>query len=250
MAGEHFRNAREEAGLSLDEIARNLKIRTAFLNALENDSFEGLPPDIYTRGFIREYAQYLGIPPEPLLEEYAKQRILLSAKGKQEQASLRKSIALSRMRLIVPLVFAAALLLYLFSLGHRIPDETPKIDKTYPLPPAQKEVRSTQDEHAVATSQHVSSELLPKENRLTLTALDTTWIRIERQGEKDEEVFLRANESREWTSQNEFTLKIGNAGGVRIVLNGTDLGVPGETGQALTLRLPKEETSLSPDAQR
>jgi len=109
MAGEQFRKAREEAGLSLDEVARDLKIRTGFLSALENESFEGLPPDIYMRGFIREYAKYLGIPPEPLLEEYVKQRILLSAKSKQEQTSLGKGISLSRTLLIVPLIFALAM---------------------------------------------------------------------------------------------------------------------------------------------
>ena len=251
MAGELFKKAREEAGLSLDEVARELKIRTGFLSALENGAFEGLPPDVYTRGYIREYAQYLGIPPEPLIEEYAKQRILLNNSGKQEQASLGKGIALSRMSLIVPVVIAAATLLYLFSLGHRIPKETPKIGKIYTLPPAQEEMKSTQDDHIVATTLPGFSEVLPTENRLTLTAIDTSWIRIEREGEKDEEVLLKANESREWTSQNEFRLKIGNAGGVRITLNGTALGVLGEKGKVLTLRLPKEEVpQSSPDARR
>jgi cytoskeleton protein RodZ len=251
MAGEQFRKAREEAGFSLDEVARSLKIRAGFLSALENDSFEGLPHDVYTRGFIREYAQYLGMPPEPLLEEYEKQRILLSAKGKQEQSSLRKSISSSRMRIFIPVIFAVVTLLYLSSLWHRIPDETPKIGTIYTPPPAQQEVRSTQDDHAVATTQPASSEGLPEENRLTLTAIDTSWIRIERQGEKDEEVLLKTNESKEWTSRNEFRLKIGNAGGVRITFNGTDLGVPGEKGEVLTLRLPKEEIPrYSPDAPR
>jgi len=252
MAGELFTKAREEAGLSLDEVARELKIRTGFLSALENGSFEKLPPDVYARGYIKEYAQYLGIPPEPLLEEYAKRRILLCTSGRQERASVGKKISLRRMSLIVSLVFAVFTFLYLFSLGHRIPDKTPNISKIYTLPPAQEELRgSISDNHVTATTLPALSEVLPRENRLTLTALETSWIRIEREGKKDEEVLLKANESREWTSRNEFSLKIGNAGGVKITLNGSDLGVPGEKGRVLRLRLPKEEIpQSSSDARR
>ena len=54
---------------------------------------------------------------------------------------------------------------------------------------------------------------------------------------------MRPGDSKKWSSQKGFDLKIGNAGGVKLVLNGKDLGAPGAKGQVLKLRLPKDETS-------
>ena len=66
--GEILRQAREERGESLNDIARILKLSAQQLEALENGRHDILPGPTFVRGFLRNYAQYLGIPPEPLLE--------------------------------------------------------------------------------------------------------------------------------------------------------------------------------------
>lgn len=62
--------ARRQSGLSLEEVERATRIRAAFLQALENDDFRRLPPPVYTRGFVRNYAAFLHLDPDQLSQLY------------------------------------------------------------------------------------------------------------------------------------------------------------------------------------
>ncbi len=68
--GENLRREREMRGISLEEISATTKISVRFLEALENDDFGNLPGGIFTRGFIRSYAKYLGMDEEHVITEY------------------------------------------------------------------------------------------------------------------------------------------------------------------------------------
>jgi len=68
--GENLRREREMRGVTLEEISESTKISTRLLTALENDRFSELPGGIFTRNFIRAYAQYLGLDEEHALSEY------------------------------------------------------------------------------------------------------------------------------------------------------------------------------------
>lgn len=59
--GRTLKHAREEKNMSLDEASRATKIRKEFLLALEEDRFELLPGDVFARGFVRSYADFLGL---------------------------------------------------------------------------------------------------------------------------------------------------------------------------------------------
>jgi len=67
--GEALRRAREERGLSLAEVERATRIRARHLAALENEDLSGLSP-VYSRGFLRTYARFLGLDAEELLARY------------------------------------------------------------------------------------------------------------------------------------------------------------------------------------
>jgi len=59
--GHSLKHAREERNMSLDEASRATKIRKEFLLAIEEDRFEVLPGDVFARGFVRSYADFLGL---------------------------------------------------------------------------------------------------------------------------------------------------------------------------------------------
>lgn len=67
--GESLRSTRERRGLSIDQVALDTRISPRFLEALEAEQFAELPAPVYVRGFLRSYANYLRIEPEPLLEQ-------------------------------------------------------------------------------------------------------------------------------------------------------------------------------------
>lgn len=72
--GTRLRQAREGQGLSLAQASVDTRILQQSLTALEEGAFPRLPGDVATRGFIRNYAQYLGLAPDELIELYRRER--------------------------------------------------------------------------------------------------------------------------------------------------------------------------------
>ena len=66
-AGAQLRAAREAAGLSLDQVAQQLKLAPRQVRALEEENFGMLPGRTFTRGFMRNYARLLNLDPDLLV---------------------------------------------------------------------------------------------------------------------------------------------------------------------------------------
>ena len=64
--GETLRRERMKRNLDLEEISRELKISTRFLQAIENDQYEKLPGGVFAKSFVRQYARLLGLNEEDL----------------------------------------------------------------------------------------------------------------------------------------------------------------------------------------
>jgi hypothetical protein len=68
--GATLRDARNRRKIGLAEVEAAIKIRVRYLQAIENEEWDALPGGAYTRGFIRTYAQYLGLDGERLADDY------------------------------------------------------------------------------------------------------------------------------------------------------------------------------------
>ncbi len=68
--GEKLRDAREIRGVDIFRVERDTKIRSRYLTALEEGDFTDLPGDVYARGFLRNYASYLGLDADEIEEEW------------------------------------------------------------------------------------------------------------------------------------------------------------------------------------
>ena len=66
--------ARERKGVDLNRAARDTKIRVRYLDALEQGDWRALPGAVYTKGFLRNYALYLGLDPDEVLREWRHER--------------------------------------------------------------------------------------------------------------------------------------------------------------------------------
>jgi cytoskeleton protein RodZ len=69
--GEHLRRERELRGVTLDEVSAATRIKTAFLEALENGRWEELPGGAFNRGFIRATSKFLGLDEDGMIAEYS-----------------------------------------------------------------------------------------------------------------------------------------------------------------------------------
>ncbi len=118
--GRTLTEARTRLGLDLAEVERRTRIRARFLVALEEERFDLLPGDAYARGFLRSYAETLGLDGQLFLDEY-KARF-----GERAQPALAPLREVERMRgpalpalVVAPAVLAIVGLAGLLVLGLR-----------------------------------------------------------------------------------------------------------------------------------
>ena len=71
---ERLYAARERKGVDLYRAERDTKIRARYLGALERGDYKDLPGAVYTKGFLRNYALYLGLDPEDVLAQWRRER--------------------------------------------------------------------------------------------------------------------------------------------------------------------------------
>jgi cytoskeleton protein RodZ len=81
VIGDTLSEARTRRGVDLDQVHAATGIRPRYLRAIEQEDWDALPEEFYARSFIRKYAQFLGVEPEPLVEEYRRQRGTTGRRG-------------------------------------------------------------------------------------------------------------------------------------------------------------------------
>jgi len=105
--GKQLKAAREAKGVSEHEAGAATKILTKMIVAMEADDFSVMAAPTYAKGFIRLYAGYLGLNPDPLIEEYIalhapKPKPLIDEESQVEQNSLSRSKPVFRLKWLSP----------------------------------------------------------------------------------------------------------------------------------------------------
>ena len=86
--GVMLREARVAKGISVQDVERATKIREKFILAIEEDDFSRLPSPSYAKGFVRNYAEFLGVPKERAMAFFRRQ-----AKESSRTSLLPKGVA-------------------------------------------------------------------------------------------------------------------------------------------------------------
>jgi len=240
LAGEILKKRREDLGLDIREIADLLKIKSAYLVAIESDTFAELPAPVYTTGYIRSYAKYLDVDAESIVLHYTKN---LS----QPTHTTIIPIAFSKKK--SPKIYYVVLLLVcasaVFFFGAHV--WTTRNSKTK-APPRNAQVVKTvrpsvskpPEENRGLAAEGTGDRFANGEHNLEIAATDTTWISVKYADGRSEEMLLRPGNVRGMRFSEKVLLKIGNAGGIKVRLDEKDLGVPGGRGQVISMSLPSE----------
>lgn len=98
--GDVLRLAREQQGLTLQEVSEALNIKREYLEALEQNEYDSIPGAVFVKGFIRNYGNFLELDGIALVREYKASveertpqpevRTILSAKDKKNRKDSRK----------------------------------------------------------------------------------------------------------------------------------------------------------------
>lgn len=252
--GARFREAREARGLTLAEAAAGTRIVIRYLQALEEGDFEQLPGDVYTRGFIRNYAQFLDLPADELMALYRRERGAPTDKIKVVPAAVpprtRSCLLPSAFFTFFTVLVLLAVLVWVANATGltRTRDiaeagttatvvvPTPTTFPTMPpqplgTPPSQLPATPgpTVDPNAPAPSQAPNASpgqqgSLTVEVRIAPDAPRGSWLSVSVDGSPQFTGTMLANTSRPFTAQREVFIHAGDASVVELIVNGKSLG--------------------------
>jgi cytoskeletal protein RodZ len=225
--GATLRNAREALGHSVEEVAWRTRIRPEYLRALEDERFDACGHLAHGRAHLHSYARFLGLDAQALVHEYMTE-VEHAEPSSIEQLHERVKEERKPQKpnwLIAAIV--AALVLVGASVAGLVRGPGPKstaAGDTLPSLPASAQPSSqasASPSAPVAAANGVT---------LVLVAEKRVWIKAASDGLVLFEGIVVAGESKTFTDPDAIDLTVGNAGAVRLILNGRDLGTPGSTG--------------------
>ncbi len=92
--GNKLKEKRLQKNLSLQEISKETRIRIEFLKKIENEEFSHNEDHVYNKGFIKIYAQFLGLDPTPLLAIYKRDFEITKSERKKSSENLHPSLGI------------------------------------------------------------------------------------------------------------------------------------------------------------
>jgi cytoskeletal protein RodZ len=134
--GDALRQQREQMGVTIEQAAEDTRIREKFLQAIESGDYQSLPGTVYTKGFLRNYAGYLGLDAEEMLALYTGERGGGSepARSFAPMRPLVKRSFIFTPTVLVPVVVLAGVLLFAGYIFYQFTNfaVAPRVDITDP----------------------------------------------------------------------------------------------------------------------
>lgn len=253
-----LKTCREIRGLSLNDVFQKTRISIRFLDAIEQADYAALPPAVYTRKFIRDYAELLGQDSEATLREYEKYLASIAPpiiipvgrdNASPQETKITKHILANKWIYASILAGLLAILtgfLIFSNSGNSLVPDTGK--PASPPPPAVNdqvgEGRPAKKETAIAAPREgmvsgvPGASASPGQYHLVIEAREVTWLRIRADRNPPYQLLIKPGERIERFADQHFVIDIGNAGGVELLFQGKNIGSIGKSGEVVHLRLP------------
>jgi cytoskeleton protein RodZ len=251
--GNILRQAREKQGRAIAEVAEELCLTQRYLQAIEADDLAGLPGIFFYKSFARQYAHALDVDPAVL------------EPAMQAMAGTMEPVPLPEILQVDPAVestnkryfsdhaigwpVAALVLVVLGCTGfyawwNRAPQPAGRAVASEPAGSMSPSHPAVLTDRAAPVSATFTSSGEPDTVVLNLAATDETWLSITSGGKEIFSGVLQASESKTVAGVNIATMRIGNAGGVEVRLNGKPIGPLGIKGEVLTVRFTPQDFQI------
>ena len=234
--GSYLRAAREARGLDLRDAAQQTRISISYLKAIEAEDFSKLPGEVFVRGFLKNYARFLGLPDDEVMKRYgelgkpqpapASAPVPDAPRVEQQRHEPVETHAPGpepahpgRMG-VEPFLWAGAIVigLVVFILTAMPAKRT-----------ANKEAGSAVSK--TTATEHVQTALtptgIPEKLYLNIVALEDVWVLVRTDSSPQKKATLKTGESVTWSADERFLLSYGSVGAAKLELNGKELVVNG-----------------------
>jgi cytoskeleton protein RodZ len=243
--GARLRDARAARGVTLRQIANTTKVSVSALEAIERSDLSRLPGGIFTRSFVRAYASEVGLDPDAAVKEFLAQfppgsdeglvatpvsEMRMTIEGESRTPQTLWRLGLVSLPLLATLAYFAWR-----------PDATPPPAATTVL----EEPARPSASRAAKPALDQTPATLPAVNRnegltITLSTTDECWVGASADGRHVMSRLLAPGEETVLRADREILMRLGNAGGVALTVNGTTGRSLGTPGQVVTVRITSD----------
>src|SRR5829696_1411647 len=260
--GRYLEQKRKERGLSLEEVEHATKIRKRYLTGLEREDYAMLPDAVYARGFLKTYANYLGLDGEALSQQLKSMRKPRRERGIDYNTSpesdfeepliapsglsgtRKRRISTSAIvTLLVALLALAAVIGTLYFVGRGVQasnEENPAENSPHQ---EQQKVADRQKAHEAepakedvargAEQKEPAQQSAPPDTLQVLVSVKErpSWILIRSDGTAAYEQIAQPGFSKTFEAERRLYIKSGDAGAVTVEINGQEVGPLGPAGE-------------------
>ncbi|UZE46473.1 helix-turn-helix domain-containing protein [Selenomonas sputigena] len=263
MIGDLLRRERERQNLSIKDIEKATSIRALYIDAIEKGEYKTLPGEVYAKGFVRNYANYLKLNANEIVnafnEEMHPQEEMQVAgsssaeEARQEQSSeknreeyrgpkitslesypMEKSSHGVRNALMVAVAVFVVAFAALIAFGG---DEEPSA----PAPRAKTQTQQGQKPGQKQTEAAPKAAADGVEVKLSFT--DRCWTEVVVDGKTEFEGTAEKGKVLTLKGKDKVRITAGNAGALNYSLNGKDMGAIGQKGEVVEKTFTKENTA-------
>lgn len=218
--GQKLREARENRGITLEDVERETKIRRKYLQALEEEQFQILPGVVYAKAFLKTYASFLGLDASEVLETYnknfAKEEAALEMPFQTTEGEAKVNVFEKRNYRFF--LTAIAVIAGLIILGVSITNNL----NQGPVSP---------NDISSPSGQLQPVEETPAVNLELTVENSNCWMLVTVDGNVAFEGTLVPGQSKHFEGKDKIAVRVGNAGAVAAKLNGQDIGALGSHGE-------------------
>jgi len=249
--GEILRAERLKKSLSIKDVESAISIRALYLNAIEEGNYSVVPGEVYLKGFIRNYATFLGLDSHGLMELYRQNKEQsgenepvepLQQEVKPVKSTQSKEGGSGWLKWLTAGVFVALLaggFIWWSSESQQPAPVPPKVTQKQPQQPTATPQQGTQTPPANPPVQPATptpaTPTAPTTNKVVVTAKFSapSWTQVSADGKVIYEGTPKNGESLTWEATEKISVKFGNAGVVDLVYNGKPVGKLGGNGDVV-----------------
>jgi len=264
--------ARNAAKKSVEEISETTRIQPSYLRALETEDWDNVPGGVIGRGFVRLLSRELSVDAGSLMSLYIESRSDGNAYPVHVVPKPNSKIKLKNTGYLLPksIIFGIVLLLILGWLGYwgvrkfASSGETTGRQENIESSESERESAKAAEAGDGAGEKNIHIDQASSENKqhaaktsaqqrpaavglldLKIQAVESVWVSVVSDGRDKKEQTMGPGEARSFEAKNNFAVRLGSAGSVRLFWNGELLKIPGKPGQLLDLSLPRDLNDLA-----
>jgi len=248
--GARLRQCRKAQDLPIEEVAARTKIQTRLLNAIEEGRLDQLPEPVYIKGFIKQFAEALGLNGSEFASSFPTGSglpLLRRDSWKHIPAAQLRPIHLYGLYvlLVIGAVNGLSFLVRRSALPVAYRNDYPQQAQQLPAANTLPEINLQQKSGGTKAKEVSQSGQNGKSVQVGVTLKAQSWIRVVVDGRLEFEGVLPEGTQRTWAADEKLSVRAGNAGGVMVEFNNKNaqqMGAPGEVQEVTFAANPKSRS--------